>query len=145
MKEADKIWQDILSTIKQTMAETTDKMKDILHEESEYIYREYRPEFYLRRYELDEEGAFGDEDVIHGNAKPTKDGFVVTVSNDSKAVGDDRGDYLDTYIEKGIYDWFPSPTARPFAFRANNRIQKTDEVTGIIKNALRNKGYNIED
>ena len=39
MKEADKIWQDILSTIKQTMVETTDKMKDILHEESEYIYR----------------------------------------------------------------------------------------------------------
>lgn len=119
-----------------------EEVGDILQEESEKIYKEYIPRntavLEARRYK---NGGYADRKNIKV-FEPVKKGVKcsVTVRNITKARGADRGEYLDRYIEYGIYN-SPNVPARPAYDRTNGRIVKEKIIQKAINKALADKGW----
>ena len=115
---------------------------NILHEESEKIYKEYIPlnpkVLNERRYK---NGGFADRRNIKV-FEPIKKGVKcsVTVRNIAKARGLDKGKDLDRFIEYGIYN-SPNVPARPAYERTKRRIVKEKIIQKAINKALADKGW----
>ena len=140
---ADKMIKDLKNDIEKATIKASKKAKEIMLEESSKIYEEFDPISYQRRYE---DGGFRDENNIVSIMVSNDNTHKVTGRNDTMIVtynGMSEEDYLDFYIENGVYNWKRKPSARPFAARSQERIDN-GEVTDVINDYLKGKGYNVD-
>lgn len=137
----DELFNDIKKTVSNnTIPKLTDKIEEVVQEESEYIYEEYTPygsNKYNRTYD------FKDRKNIESSIVDLEEDITITVQNNSLAKGDDKGEFLDNYIENGIYGWSHKPPKRPFMERSAEKIQNEHIVEEVIKTTL-NKKYDLE-
>lgn len=111
----------------------SDELKEAVNQGSKQIYDEFEPMTYQRRYE---NGGFGDIDNIEMEVQETGNGIEVTLTNNTLANGDDEGEYLDYYIDNGIYEWNRKPSERHFMEYSKNIIEENDLVKKVIKKGL---------
>ena len=111
----------------------SDELKEAVNQGSKQIYDEFEPMTYQRRYE---EGGFGDTDNIDMEVEVTGNGVEVTLTNNTLANGDNEGEYLDYYIDNGIYEWNRKPPERHFMEYSKNIIEENDLIKKIIKKGL---------
>ena len=111
----------------------SDELKEAVNQGSKQIYDEFEPMTYQRRYE---EGGFGDIDNIEMEVQETGNGVEVTLTNNTLANGDNEGEYLDYYIDNGIYEWNRKPPERHFMEYSKNIIEENDLIKKIIKKGL---------
>lgn len=111
----------------------SNELKEAVNQGSKQIYDEFEPMTYQRRYE---EGGFGDTDNIHMEVQATGNGVEVTMTNDTLANGDNEGEYLDYYIDNGIYEWNRQPPERHFMEYSKNIIEENDLIKKVIKKGL---------
>ena len=111
----------------------SDELKEAVNQGSKQIYDEFEPMIYQRRYE---EGGFGDPDNIDMEVEVTGNGVEVTLTNNTLANGDNEGEYLDYYIDNGIYEWNRKPPERHFMEYSKNIIEENDLIKKIIKKGL---------
>ena len=112
----------------------------MVQEESEYIYEEYIPygnNKYNRTYD------FKDRKNIESTIIDLQEDITITVQNNSLAKGDNKGEFLDNYIENGIYGWSHKPPKRPFMERSVEKIQNEHIVEEIVITTL-SKKYDLE-
>ena len=93
------------------------ELKEAVNQGSKQIYDEFEPMTYQRRYE---NGGFGDPDNIDMEVEVTGNSVEVTLTNDTLAVGYNDGEYLDYYIDKGIYQTKNKPPERHFMEYSKN-------------------------
>lgn len=149
MKFAEELLADIKSNLFEASLQGEKECEEILHETSleiydETVYKPYMegcPHVYQRRYT---KGGFGDRENIKGEVTMVDDTYFVEVSNDTIANGDDTGEYLDYFIEEGIYEWGHTPPPRPFAIKGQNEVNNTSRINEIIESSMKSKGYNIK-
>lgn len=130
-----KLKSDVSSIANKELAE---EIKEVVHEESLHIYDEYMPFVYQRRYDKD---GFADEDNIVSEVAMLNNGVSIEVRNDTLANGDEQGQYLDTFIENGVYGWTNQPDARPFMKRSLERVRDERLVNNVIKFNLEKHGW----
>lgn len=111
----------------------SNELKEAVNQGSKQIYDEFEPMTYQRRYE---EGGFGDPDNIDMEVEVTGNGVEVTLTNNTLANGDDTGEYLDYYIDNGIYEWNRRPPERHFMEYSKNIIEENDLIKKVIKKGL---------
>lgn len=111
----------------------SDELKQAVNEGSNQIYDEFEPYVYERRYE---NGGFGDPDNIHMEVQETGNGVEVVLTNDTLANGDNEGEYLDYYVDNGIYEWNRKPPERHFMEYSKNIIEENDLIKKVIKKGL---------
>ena len=111
----------------------SDELKEAVNQGSKQIYDEFEPMTYQRRYE---EGGFGDTDNIDMEVEVTGNGVEVTLTNNTLANGDNEGEYLDYYIDNGIYEWNRKPPERHFMEYSKNIIEENDLIKKVIKKGL---------
>lgn len=111
----------------------SDELKQAVNEGSKQIYDEFEPMTYQRRYE---ESGFGDPDNINVDIQNTDDRIEATITNDTLANGDNEGEYLDYYIDNGIYEWNRRPPERHFMEYSKNIIEENDLIKKVIKKGL---------
>lgn len=122
--------------------ELSEELKEVVHEESLYIYDEFDAKYYEDRYDND---GFGDENNIVSNTVLTPNsGINIEVRNDALANGDDEGEYLDVYIEDGIYKWNNHPDKRPFMERSIERVEREQIVENVLEYQLKKRGWDIK-
>lgn len=111
----------------------SNELKEAVNQGSKQIYDEFEPMTYQRRYE---EGGFGDTDNIDMEVEVTGNGVEVTLTNNTLANGDNEGEYLDYYIDNGIYEWNRKPPERHFMEYSKNIIEENDLIKKVIKKGL---------
>ena len=111
----------------------SDELKEAVNQGSKQIYDEFEPMTYQRRYEED---GFGDPDNIHMEVNNTGNGVEIKITNDTLANGDNEGEYLDYYVDNGIYEWNRQPPERHFMEYSKNIIEENDLVKKVIKKGL---------
>ena len=111
----------------------SNELKEAVNQGSKQIYDEFEPMTYQRRYE---EGGFGDLDNIDMEVEVTGNGVEVTLTNNTLSNGDNEGEYLDYYIDNGIYEWNRKPPERHFMEYSKNIIEENDLVKKVIKKGL---------
>ena len=111
----------------------SDELKEAVNQGSKQIYDEFEPMTYQRRYE---NGGFGDPDNIDMEVEVTGNGVEVILTNNTLANGDNEGEYLDYYIDNGIYEWNRKPPERHFMEYSKNIIEENDLVKKVIKKGL---------
>ena len=109
------------------------ELKEAVNQGSKQIYDEFEPMTYQRRYE---NGGFGDPDNIDMEVEVTVNSVEVTLTNDTLAVGYNDGEYLDYYIDKGIYQTKNKPPERHFMEYSKNIIEENDLIKKVIKKGL---------
>lgn len=141
-KSLDEIYAKLLKDQDYIAKTCGTEVGNVLHEESEKIYREYIPTnqrvLQERRYK---NGGFADRRNIKV-FEPIKKGMKCSVSirNITKARGENRGKDLDRYIEYGIYN-SPNVPPRPVYQRTAKRIVKEKILEKAINKALEDKGW----
>lgn len=137
----DELFNDIKLTVSNnTVPKLSDKIEEVVQEESEYIYEEYIPygnNKYNRTYD------FKDRKNIESTIIDLQEDITITVQNNSLAKGDNKGEFLDNYIENGIYGWSHKPPKRPFMERSVEKIQNEHIVEEIVITTL-SKKYDLE-
>lgn len=119
-------------------SEVTNDVKDVYDEEVIFMYDEFEPEVYERRYERN---GFGDkrnwETVVYKEGKD----MVFELTNETHAENDTIR--LDEIIEEGIYDWKRQPPARPVYERATLKIREEKTVENALTRGFKKRGYEI--
>ena len=116
------------------------KVKDVYKEEVEYMYDEFQPFDYRRRYS---DGGFGDENNWDIDVNIKNNGVEIELINEANAVNSSIR--LDKIIEDGIYDWKGiNPEPRPVYQRVSDKIENEGIVENIIESELKKLGYEFE-
>lgn len=127
------LYNHIEKNIKNNSKIVEKEVKNELVKQMEYIYDEYIPQRYERRYK---HGGYADErnvkvDKVYG------EGYInINMENTTLANGRDEGKRLDEIIEEGRYQYSPSPSARP-VFRRTDKILNKNKLIyekELIKN-----------
>ncbi len=121
--------------------ELSDEVKDTYRKEIEYMYTEYEPYVYERRYE---NFGFMDEANWELISDFNRAGVNITLTNETEAVNPLAKYRLDVMIEKGIYDFKKSPPPRPVYERTMDRIITENVVENTLEYELKKKGWELE-
>lgn len=135
--------KDILNQIKIDVREVvrnelTYAIKDVYKSEIEFMYNEYKPFSYERRY--DDEG-FGDESKWKTESDLKGNAVYFELKNEAKAVNSTMR--LDKIIEEGIYDTVVSPGERPVYERTSQRLESDRVVENGLSMGLKARGYKM--
>ena len=135
--------KDILNQIKIDVREVvdnevTDAIKDVYRDEVKFMYDEYEPLSYERRY--DDEG-FGDESKWKTESDLKGNTVYFELKNEAKAVNSTMR--LDKIIEEGIYDTVVSPGERPVYERTSQRLESDRVVENGLSMGLKARGYKM--
>lgn len=122
-----------------------EEVKEILHEESEYIYTEYVPSSdKVSRYRQGLMGGYGDENNIEVDVDIRATGNM-TMKVTNETMGYKQDVYLDAIIESGKgYNWTDDVPPRPAFERAFERLVMEEVVENALKSGLKTKGIEIE-
>ena len=115
------------------------EVKQVYGEEVEYMYGEWSPTSYERRYD---DGGFADERNWNIEVKPTNNGIELELTNEAEAVNSNMR--LDKIIEEGVYDWSSHPEERPVYNRTEMRISDERVVENILESELKKLGYKFK-
>lgn len=116
------------------------EVKEIYKEEVDYMYSEFSPLEYERRYE---NNGFGDENNLDIDIQLGKDSVSLELVNEAESVTSTLR--LDTIIEEGRYDWKgQNPEPRPVYQRTSDRILTEQIAENILESGLRKIGYNFK-
>jgi len=116
------------------------KIKEVYKEEVEYMYDEFQPFDYRRRYD---NGGFGDENNWDIDVNIKNNDVEIELINETNAVNSRIR--LDKIIEDGIYDWKGlNPEARPIYQRVSDKIENEKVVENIIESELKKLGYKFK-
>lgn len=138
-----KITSEVNENIKEIAnGELTVEIKETYANEVEYMYSEYEPEYYVRRYYAN--GGFGSSDNHVVEPSYDKNGMVLTLKNTALADWDNYGRPLDYYIEYGIYNWKKHPDKRPVYERTIEVLEDEEIIKKVLKRELEKKGFNVE-
>lgn len=115
----------------------TNEVKEVYREEVEYMYREFNPLSYPRRYA---DGGFADESNWDSFVDLKGDNITLELVNETKAVNSIMR--LDEIIEKGVYDWKGNnPVERPVYERTDERLKKEQVIENVLESELKRLGY----
>lgn len=118
----------------------TDEVKEVYREETEFMYEEFQPIDYMRRYH---NNGFGDENNWDVNVDVKNNGVELELINETKAVKSSLR--LDKIIEEGIYDWKGlNPEERPVYKRSSERIKSEQVVENVLESELKKIGYKFK-
>lgn len=118
----------------------TNEIKEVYKEEVDYMYNEFQPFTYERRY--DNKG-FADENNWEMNVDISNNGVSLELTNETEAVN--STERLDKIIEEGIYDWTGAvPKERPVYYRAEQRLKDEQIVENILESELKKFGYKFK-
>lgn len=143
----DNLEEDLNDVILQ---EVVPIVENEVHLQSKRIYYEYTPygsNKYESRYERQEDGSYGDRTMIDTEIQGSiKNGVLETITrNNSIAVGDEKGQYLDNIIEYGEkYGWSHKPPARPVFERAEEELHSSEKIENTIERSMKSRGYDIK-
>lgn len=119
------------------------EIRDVYREEVDFMYEEYNPTQYKRRY--DNKG-FIDETNWDTEVNISKTGNIeYTLTNETETSG--RGLYrLDEIIEEGKYTWknsqiYKDQQKRPVYERTENRLASEQVVENILDSELKKMGW----
>lgn len=132
------LFADLENDLADIMASEVDKVvKEFYEEQVDYMYKEFKPEVYCRRYE---NGGFKDKDNWQSEVKNIKDTIEYTMENTTGTNGDDVG-RVDYYIENGIYGWRRMPPKRPVYERTQNMLDSTSTLDITIEDGFKKRGW----
>ena len=132
------LFADLENDLADIMASEVDKAaKEVYEEQVDYMYDEFEPEVYRRRYE---NGGFKDKDNWQSEVKNIKDTIEYTMENTTGTNGDDVG-RVDYYIENGIYGWKRRPPKRPVYERTQNILDSTPALDIAIDDGFKRRGW----
>lgn len=121
-------------------SKVSEEVKEVYKEEVEYMYEEFQPLSYERRYE---NKGFGDDANWDIDVKVSNKGLELELTNETKAVNSRLR--LDKIIEEGIYDWHGvNPEERPIYERTSERIRNEQVVENTLESELRKLGYKFK-
>lgn len=121
-----------------------EKMQEAIYS---VVYNAYDPTGYDRRY--DSKGGLADMNTYGYEIKPTANGFSLRVFTDSKAVGDNEGDSLDSYIVDGVYTWeesdiYKQNLKRDFYTATLDSMLLKGELFDLIRRMFAEEGIKIK-
>lgn len=137
-------------TIKQTIVENVIDYIYRIMQETIYssVYYQYSPTQYDRR--LDSNGGLADISQFDYEINMSPNGFTINVFDDAKAVGDQKGDYLDEIIIRGdMYTWKDSqiyenqPFPRDFYQATLENLLDSGILYNIIRSSFKEKGIDV--
>lgn len=115
-----------------------------IHDKIMYMYTLYDNSF-PNRYERGISGSFGDPNMIDVDIDITKHGICIEGVNKAMGNGENRGEYLDTYIYEGIYQFSREPVPkRPVMDWVMDYLESTDVIETLIETELKKRGYDFE-
>lgn len=122
-------------------------VEDVMHDKAVDIYNEYG-NHEPNRHQLKESGSYGDKEMIEVEVYESGSDIVIRGVNNAKGRGFADGQYLDSFIEEGNYDyWFkmeegyPAPPPRPAIQRAEDYFDNSNEFDERIIENLKGNGY----
>lgn len=141
-KDLDDILLELKKDIYRTVSNKVDKeIKDVYREEVEYMYSEYEPKSYERRY--DNRG-FLDELNWNEDIEILNSGIEYTLTNETD-VARSSPYRLDVIIEDGIgYNWKEKPGKRPVYERTMERIESEQVVENVLSSVLNKLGWDVK-
>lgn len=120
------------------------EVREILAEEIDYMYSEFQPNTYIRRY--DDVGGFADPNMIEVKESLRGNGYSLEFTNEAIANGDEEEWRLDSIIEYGKdYHWKRQPPPRPVIARSIERINDEKIVEMSLRSGLSRQGIKIEE
>lgn len=128
--------KDILRSVD---GKVTKEIKDVYKEEVDYMYDEYKPMSYKRRYE---DKGFADEANWDIEVELKNNGVELTLTNETEAAKSNMR--LDKIIEEGIYDWTNEIGERPVYERTQNRIKSEQVVENVLESELKRQGWKFK-
>lgn len=118
----------------------TDEVKEVYKEEVDYMYDEYEPKSYIRRYH---DNGFGDDNNWDVNVDIKNNGIELELINETKAAKSSLR--LDKIIEEGIYNWKNVDIKeRPVYQRTSDRLKSEQVVENTLKSELKKLGYKFK-
>lgn len=117
----------------------TKEVKDIYKEEVDFMYQEYEPISYERRY--DNKG-FADDANWNVEVELKNNRVELTLTNEAEAVNSKMR--LDKIIEEGIYNWTDNIGERPVYERTQNRIENEQLVDNVLEGELKKQGWKFK-
>lgn len=118
-------------------AKVSEEIKEVYKEEVEYMYDEFQPLSYERRYE---NKGFGDDANWDIDVNIKNNGVEIELINEANAVNSSIR--LDKIIEDGIYDWKGiNPEKRPVYDRTSQRLKDEQVVENTLESELKKLGY----
>ena len=115
----------------------TKEVKQVYSEEVDYMYSEYSPQVYERRYG---DNGFGDENNWETNVDFKTNSIEFELVNETETYN--PSNYrLDELIEKGM-GYLPKP--RPVYERVDERLKNEQVVENTLKSELKKIGYEFK-
>lgn len=122
---------DIKKTMQTKVLEVV-KEVEIKHIQED-VLDAYTPEYYKRR----ESGGIDDPNNIVGVVTEEGSEINLNVTNNTLAVGDRKGEYLDEIIEEGVSPYgYPYSKPRPFLENTEEELGSSGIIEKIIKAEL---------
>lgn len=120
-----------------------DEIIDNMYDRIMYMYTLY-DNSKLNRYEQGEEGSFGDINMIEVNVDITNQGIKLTGLNQAKGSEGAEDEYLDKYIEEGIYDYSRAYVPeRPVSEWVIEQLEERGVIEKLLERELKKRGYDI--
>ena len=137
----NKIEEDMLNVVNNELKEETE---ETLHEFSKDIGEMYPNKTWENRYDRnpDDESAFENRRNIVSDLYKNKNEITLETYNIAKGEIYDSDFYLDEIIESGEGYQFGTPPPRPVVGMTQEIIDI--KANDIIKNGLKNRGWNVE-
>lgn len=115
----------------------TDEVKEVYREEIDYMYDEYEPKEYMRRYY---DNGFGDDNNWEVDVTPKNNGVELDLINETETYN--PSNYrLDKLIEEGMGRL---PKERPVYQRTSDRLKSEQVVENTLKSELSKLGYKFK-
>lgn len=120
-----------------------DEIIDNMYDRIMYMYTLY-DNSNPNRYEQGEEGSFGDIEMIEVDVDITNQGIRLTGLNQAKGSGYAEDEYLDKYIEEGIYDYSRAYVPeRPVSEWVIEQLEERGVIEELLERELKKRGYDI--
>ena len=114
----------------------TEEIKEVYSEEVDYMYSEYAPKVYQRRYD----NGFGGENNWETSVDLKNNSIEFELVNETETYN--ASNYtLDELIEKGM-GYLPKP--RPVYERVDERLKNEQVVENTLKSELKKIGYEFK-
>lgn len=142
MAKKDREIEDLIMELGKDLIRAMDnkginEVKEVYREEVDYMYQEFEPLSYSRRYT---DKGFADESNWDSFVDLKGDNIILELTNETKAINSTTR--LDEIIEEGKYDWKGNnPSKRPVYERTDDRLEREQVVENVIESELKKKGY----
>ena len=115
----------------------TDEVKEVYRRQVDFMYEEYTPEYYMRRYC---DNGFGDDNNWDVNVMPKSNSVELELINETETYNPSKY-RLDKLIEEGMGRL---PKERPVYQRTADELKSEQVVENTLKSELSKLGYKFK-